>query len=206
MPFFRNFTPSEIVAMNLVRIAVTARLAFAIAVIVAPFVAAQAADSKEAAAPPVGTEPQTTSATYGDWVLRCAKAPDGAPIQKTCEIVQSFQLQGQQGVFAQLAIGRPDPKGALHVIAELPPTITFPSTVKLAVDEKDTQPLELAWKRCLPGPGCYADAELKDDVAKRWKSQTGNGRLSFKDGAGRDAVIPFSFRGLGPALDALAKS
>ena len=54
---------SENVTMNLVRIAVSA---FAIAT---ASTAVQAAD----APPPVSAEPQNTSATYGDWILRCSR-------------------------------------------------------------------------------------------------------------------------------------
>ena len=56
--------------MNIVRIAASA---FAIAAV--SFVGARAAD----APPPVGNEPQNTSATYGDWILRCSKPTDTAP-------------------------------------------------------------------------------------------------------------------------------
>ncbi|MDB5397878.1 MAG: invasion protein [Rhodospirillales bacterium] len=197
--------------MNMVRIAASVRFAGAALIFAAasiaiagPLGAARAADAPAPA--PVGAEPQNTSATYGDWILRCSRVGDGAAAQRVCEIVQPFQLQGQQGVFAQLAIGRTGAKDPLRVTAEMPATITFPSTVKLLTDEKDMQPLELTWKKCLPGAGCFADAEFKDDSVKRWKTQTGSGRLTFKDGMGRDLVIPFSFRGLPQALDGLAKS
>jgi invasion protein IalB len=186
--------------MNIVRIAAAALFLTA-----ASIASAQAADAPAAPAP-VSAEPQNTSATYGDWILRCSHTGEGAASQRVCEIVQPFQLQGQQGIFAQLAIGRTGPKDPLRVTVQLPATITFPSTVKLMIDEKDTQPIELTWKKCLPGAGCFADAEFKDDTAKKWKAQTANGRLTFKDGLGRDLVIPFSFRGLPQALDGLAKS
>ena len=188
--------------MNFVRIA--APLSLLGAMFLTTVASAQAADAPAPA--PVSAEPQNTSATYGDWILRCTHSGEGAAAQRICEIVQPFQLQGQQGIFAQLAIGRTGPKDPLRVTVQLPATITFPSTVKLQTDEKDTQPIELSWKKCLPGAGCFADAEFKDDSAKKWKGQTANGRLTFKDGMGRDLVIPFSFRGLPQALDGLAKS
>jgi invasion protein IalB len=193
--------------MILVRIANAVRRSGAIVLVAATaLVGASIANAQAADAPAVGAEPQNTSATYGDWILRCARAGDGAAAQRICEIVQAIQLQGQQGVFAQIAIGRAGAKDPLHITAELPATITFPSTVKMLTDEKDTQPVELTWKKCLMGAGCFADSEFKDDMAKRWKLQTGNGRLLFKDGTGRDLVVLFSFRGLPQALDGLAKS
>jgi hypothetical protein len=39
----------------------------------------------------------------------------------------------------------------------------------------------------------------------RWRAQNEGGRLMFKNGAGQDVVVPISFKGLGPALDAFAK-
>lgn len=182
--------------MKLVRIAASA---FAVAALSA---AVHAADAP--APPPVSAEPQNTSATYGDWTLRCSKASEAAP--RSCEVVQSFQVKDQQGVFALLAIGKVGPKEPLKITFEMPPNVTFPSTVKLGVDEKDTQPVELAWLRCLPGNGCYATADLKEEQVKKWRAQSGVGRLTFKDGLGRDIPLPFSFRGLAQALDGLAKS
>jgi invasion protein IalB len=181
--------------MTMLRIAASA---FAIATAAATV--AYAADPP----PPVSAEPQNTSATYGDWILRCSKATDTAP--RTCEVVQSFQVQGQQGVFALLAIGKIGAKDTLHVTYAMQPNISFPSTVKLLTDEKDTQPVELSWIKCIPGNGCFATADMKDDQIKRWKAQTGMGKLTFKDGFGRDVPIAFSFRGLVQALDGLAKS
>jgi invasion protein IalB len=83
--------------------------------------------------------------------------------------------------------------------------VTFPSSVRLAVDAKDAQPSDLAWRRCVPG-GCVADNEVKEDIVRRWRQQTASGQLRFKEGDGRDVVMPFSFRGLAQALDALPKS
>ena len=186
--------------MNMVRIAAM------VVIVTGSAVGAHAADKEPAAPPPVSAEPQNTSATYGDWILRCAKAPEGAAVPRLCEIVQSFQLQGQQGLFAQLAIGRLSPKDPLRLTLNMQPNVSFPSTVKLAVDDKDTQPVELIWRKCVGAAGCFADGDFKDETMKRWKAQTGMGRLQFKDGAGRDLTISFSFRGLPQALDGLAKS
>lgn len=47
---------------------------------------------------------------------------------------------------------------------------------------------------------------MKDDLLQHWRAQTTQGQLRFKDSAGRDVALPFSFRGLAQALDALAKS
>jgi invasion protein IalB len=166
---------------------------------------AETKEAPAASAPAqVSADPQNTSATYGDWVVRCNRAGEGAQILRICEVVQSIQVQGQ-GLIAQIALGRPTPKEALRVTALLPSNISFPSIVKIGVDDKDTQGTDLIWRRCVQG-GCFADTEMKDETLKRRKNQTGNGQLQFKDSAGRDIDVPFSFRGLSQAMDGLAKT
>ncbi len=157
-----------------------------------------------AAAAPVSADPQDTTATYGTWTLRCQHSAPGAPTARLCAVIQAIQFQGQQGVVAQIVVTRATPKDPMHIAIILPPNISFPSTVKAMIDEKDTQPVELAWQRCLPN-GCVAEAELKEDALKRWKAQSDAGRLEFRDAQGRDLAMPFSFKGFAQALDGYAK-
>ena len=153
--------------------------------------------------PPSAAGPDNTTATYGDWTLRCTMT-SGASSKRSCEIVQSIVLQGQTAPLSQLAIGRMTPGDPLYFTAVLPTNVTFPSTVRIALDERDKQPVELAWTRCLP-TGCFASLAVTDPVLKRWRVQDSGGRLIFKNGAGQDVSVPISFRGLGRALDALQK-
>ena len=172
---------------------------------VAPVPPAPAAKPAEPA--PVSAVPQSTTATFADWVLRCRR-PDGAPEgQVSCEVAQTLQVQGQ-GPIAEIAFGRPPGvagfKEPMRLVVVLPNNVSFPGTVLMSVDEKDTKPIELAYRRCLPA-GCFADAEASNDLLARWRPQGERGRIAFKDGSGRDVTLPFSFRGLSQALDAMAK-
>lgn len=163
---------------------------------------AQPSAPKPAARPPISAEPNMTTASFGDWVLRCQKLPENAG-GRVCEVAQTMQVQGQSAPIAQFAIGRAGKSEPLRGTAVVPPSVSFPSHVQVALD-KDTPPLELEWRRCLPG-ACLADLVLKEDQLKRWRAASENGRLVFKDATGRERVIALSFQGLGPALDALAK-
>jgi len=154
-------------------------------------------------APQKDAGPDTTTATYGDWILKCQPAA-GKPGQRTCEVLQSIVIQGQTGPIAQLAFGRMAPGEALYLTAVLPTNITLPSVVRLSIDEKDAQGADLPWTRCLQ-TGCYATLPMTDAMLARWRAQDGPGRLLFKSGAGQDTVLPMSFRGLARALDALGK-
>lgn len=199
------------------------RIAASICAAIVPLIAvsgalAQSAPARPAAAqqPPntsvaqakTDTAADMTTATFGDWQLRCrAGVPASAnqpAVLRSCEVVQSVIIQGQTAPFAQLAFGKPEPSAPLHFTAVLPTNVSFPSTVKIMQDEKDKQPVELAWTRCLPG-GCFASIATKDDFLKRWRAQEEAGRFVFRNSAGQEMAIPFSFRGLGRALDALAK-
>jgi invasion protein IalB len=150
---------------------------------------------------------EQTTATYGDWQIRCQLTPAvaGQSARRSCELVQSVVLQGQTAPFAQLGFGRLAAAGPIFFTAVVPTNVTFPSSVKVALDGNDKQPpLEIPWTRCLPG-GCFASIEIKDDVMKRWRTQSQSGRVTFKNGAGQDLAVPISFKGLAQALDAFAK-
>jgi invasion protein IalB len=155
--------------------------------------------------PPVDpANPQATTATYGDWVVRCQMLTiDGKPL-RSCEIAQTVTLQGQTAPIAQIALGRPKPDLPLFATVLVPPNVAFPSTLRVSIDDKDPRPVELNWSRCLPS-GCYANLRLPDSAIALWRSQTKLGRIVFRTGAGQELGVPFSFRGLAAALDALGK-
>jgi invasion protein IalB len=182
------------------------RMAFGIFLFWASIAGAQQSASPPQATPApqpvVSSVPQSTTATYGDWILQCQLRAEGAP-RRACEVVQTLQLEGK-GPIAQILVGRPNPKVPSLVSVILPPNVSFPSSVLLSVDEKDTQPAGLAWQRCTPA-GCVAAAEIQDDLLRRWRLQTERGRIQFKESDGREIVLPFSFRGLAQALDAMGK-
>lgn len=158
----------------------------------------------KAAPPSVGPQPVATTATYGDWTLRCEANPGGDTAQNFCEVVQTIQLAGKQAPAAQVAFGRPDHGPALHVIAALPVNVAFPSTARVAVGDADPRPVDLEWKRCLPG-ACFADATATDEALGRWRAASAPGRLRYTDAANREVVLPVSFRGLAQALDAMGR-
>lgn len=164
------------------------------------------AAGQKAASPakPVSNDPetQTTTATFGDWVLRCQKT--AAPARRICEVLQSVMIKAQSAPFAQIVFGKPTPTDALHLTVAVPINISLPSSVRVAADEKDQQPIELSWTRCVPG-GCVADAAPREDLLKRWRALSEPGRVTFKNAVGQDVIMPISFRGLAQALDALAK-
>jgi invasion protein IalB len=141
---------------------------------------------------PAAPEADMTTATFGDWMLRCRQNEAGKP-GRTCEVVHTVMIQGQTAPFAQLALGRLAPGQPLILTAVVPVNVTFPSTLRVSLDEKDPKPFEMAWARCLPG-GCFASLAVDADALARWRTQDEGGRITFKNGAGQDTAVVISFR------------
>ena len=145
--------------------------------------------------------PQRTTATYEDWTVRCET--QGTPAVKSCEMLQAVNIQGQSNPITQIAIGKATKTEPLKLVLLVPINVWLPTGVKLMIDDKDPG-LAAAYKRCVPA-ACFADVELKDDVVKKMRARTENGRLEFKDATQKDVAMPVSFKGFGQAFDALAK-
>lgn len=168
---------------------------------------AQLSKSAPAATPEVSrvvdAEPNSTSASFGDWVLRCQRLGNGADVQHVCEVAQQIHGQDQQNPVGELAIGRLKKGDPLRLTFVLPVNVTFLKPPTFSADGSVPEPLDLGWRKCLPG-GCIADALLKDDVLRRWKTQKVAGRITWTDAAGRDLAVQLSSRGLTQAIDALS--
>ena len=158
--------------------------------------------SDRAAETPVSTDPTMTTAVFGDWMLRCVKGGDAA--KPICEIVQSIVVEGQQAPIAQIALGRVEAAKPMNVTVVLPNNVTLLSTPRLALDDADKKPADLAWQRCVPG-GCFASTEAGEDLLERWAKAAKPGKLIFVEGSGQPVALPFSLRGFTQALGALSK-
>jgi invasion protein IalB len=152
----------------------------------------------------VDAEPNSTLANFGDWSLRCQRIGNAAESQRVCEVAQQIRAEDQQNPVAELAIGRLKKDGPLRLTVVLPVNVTFSNTPSFSADGKAPEPLDLGWRKCLPG-GCIADALLKDDVLQRLKIQENAGRITWTNAEGRNLAIGLSFRGLSRAMDALSK-
>lgn len=163
------------------------------------------ANAAAPAAPPVSADPASTSATYGDWVLRCQRVGEGDKAQRLCEVAQTLQVQGQQAPIAQIAFGRVNPSEPLRFTVALPSNISLPGSVVISFGEKVATPMAMSWRRCVPG-ACIADGAPNAEDMKALRAAAEPGRLVFKDAAGRDVTLPLSFRGFAQAVDALQKT
>ncbi|HEV2512030.1 invasion associated locus B family protein [Bosea sp. (in: a-proteobacteria)] len=146
------------------------------------------------------SQPDNTTATYGDWVMRCQQSVAA----RVCEIVQTLEQQGQRGPIALVAIGRPVKSEPIKLVIQVPPNLALgdKASVRVVVAEKDEA--VAVFQRCLPG-GCFAEASLSDDVFKRWRGLSEAGQMRYLDAGKREITLPLSFRGFPAAAEALLR-
>ena len=145
---------------------------------------------------------QSTSATYDDWVVRCVT--QGQPPQKACDMEQIAQMQGKNTPVSRVAVPRPVKGQAVKIVIQLPVNAWLPVGIRVQMNDKDPG-LAGTYTYCVPA-GCFAEVDLTEDAQKRFRAATEQGRILFKNAAQQDVALPLSFKGFGPAFDALAKS
>jgi invasion protein IalB len=161
---------------------------------------AQQRPAQAAPAPGAVSQPDNTTATYGDWVLRCQQSVAA----RVCEIVQTLEQQGQRGPIALVAIGRPVKDEPIKLVIQVPPNLSLGDKVGVRVSVADKDEATAIFQRCLPG-GCFAEAALSDDVLKRWRGLSEAGQMRYLDAGRREVALPLSFRGFPAAAEALLR-
>ena len=161
----------------------------------APATAASAA----AASPEAPAAPAVKTTRFEDWELTC-REPEGAPRQ--CEVVQT--LVAEERPIARIAVGKSPGNGAMAIAVNLPAAVAFGMPVTLAGKDGADPQVALSWRRCGPA-GCFADVTPAAELFTEWSSHQGEGRMAFLDMNDRPVSLPYSFRGLGAALKALAE-
>ncbi|MCP4564011.1 MAG: hypothetical protein GY873_30380 [Bosea sp.] len=151
-------------------------------------------------APGAVSQPDNTTASYGDWVLRCQQSVAA----RVCEVVQTLEQQGQRGPIALVAIGRPVKEEPIKLVIQVPPNLSLGDKAAIRVTIADKDEAVAVFQRCLPG-GCFAEASLSDDVFKRWRGFSEAGQMRYLDAGKREVALPLSFRGFPAAAEALQR-
>jgi invasion protein IalB len=151
---------------------------------------------------PVSGDPQLTTATFGDWVERCQRVNAAGESRRMCEVATTVTASGQSQPLAEIAIGRAKKSDPLHLTLVLPVNVAFPSAPKISLGD-DSEPLELAWRNCLPA-GCFADGAFAADTQRAWREGK-QAKVESKAAGGQAFNFAVSLRGLPQALDAMAR-
>ena len=159
------------------------------------------AEAPKKDAEPISSDPQLTTATFGDWVERCQRVNAGGETKRVCEVSSTVTASGQSQPLAELAIGRAKKTDPLRLTLVLPVNVSFPSTPKIQAEGDD--PLEFAWRQCIPA-GCFADTAFAADSQRAWRDAK-TAKVESKAAGGQGFSFNVSLRGLPQALDALVK-
>jgi invasion protein IalB len=118
-------------------------------------------------------------------------------------MAQVTQAQGSNSPFSRVAVAQPAKGQAIKLIAQLPVNASFASNVRIQTGDTDPG-IAAPFARRIPG-GCFADFDLKEDVLKKFRGSSGNGKLTFSDSTGHEVAVPISFNGFAQAFDALVR-
>jgi invasion protein IalB len=159
---------------------------------------------KPQVAPPAAPSdlPQSTTATYANWVVQCQTRTGQTP-EKACEMAQVTQMQNNNAPFSRVAVAQPVKGQPVRLVVQVPVNASFAETVKIQTGDSDPG-IAAPFARCIPG-GCFAEFDLKDDMLKKLRASSSTGKLTFADAGGHDVSVPVSFSGFAQAFDALAK-
>jgi invasion protein IalB len=172
------------------------------------------ATSPPAATPPAPAAPAAlpdrTQAIFGDWLMRCeTQRPQGQPVARVCETAITMNDQRGQAI-AQIVLGRIGRTDAYRMLVQLPLELRVDQAARLVLDPTANPPeaITLPFRLCSASRGgCFGEMEaLAPVLVTRMRARgDGPGRLDFRDSAGREVQITFSFRGFAQAMDALAR-
>ena len=160
--------------------------------------------AQPAPAKPVGAEPGATTATWGDWLMRCQRIGEGDKAIRACVVAQTIQVADRPAPLAQIALGRVPGDAGLHLTAALPVNLSFPASVQVTPAGTGAPTITLEVRRCVPA-ACFAETRLSDEQIKALGAGEAQGRLSFRSATGQTVAVPISPRGLLQAIAALDK-
>ncbi|MBS7792934.1 invasion associated locus B family protein [Roseococcus sp. SDR] len=152
-----------------------------------------------AQAPAPAAAPNVTNASFGDWILRCETRQNGP---RGCEVLQSLQDQRRQPV-AQFAFGRAQRGDPMRLIVLIPANVTVVHPMLIQLPDR-AAPIPVTLRACGPR-GCVAETDVSAGQLTRLRAREAQGRLEYRDALGGEVALPFSTRGFGQALDALAR-
>lgn len=155
-----------------------------------------AAMAAEAATPP--EKPLQTTATYGNWTVRCRADAEGGEA-KLCEMVQSLTAANAKGAIANIALGKPSEGVTMRLVVQIPNAVTLTEPVKISIAGDDLA--SLPYQTCFPN-FCVAQTELSLEAIERFKA-AGDFILAFQDRTRRTVNVKASLKGFTAAYTQL---
>lgn len=152
-----------------------------------------------------GNAVSTTSASYGNWLLRCESRQVETKTVKACEVSTNVTVKGENGASgtaAVVAFGRHPDKEGWQVALQLPIIVWLPTGAKL--DIGDEAPLvDANFVACRPTL-CSAGATVADSVIARLRSATTDLSINYRAQTQQAVKVTLPVNGLSDALTALS--
>lgn len=142
-------------------------------------------------APP---QPSETTEKFGAWTVRCVQQAESA--ERACEVL--LAIQGQGGLIAQIAVGRPQGGEGTLVVARTPLGVLLSDPVTVAPAEDEAAAVALPFVTCLAN-GCLAQALIAGDRLGALVSKE-MATVGFAERSGRKIQISVPLAGLRDAL------
>lgn len=178
-------------------------LAVLAAVAAVPAGAMAQAPARGAAPPPAAPAaravpvPDRTTASYGDWTLRCQQAAGAEG--RSCDVMLTVLDQRAQPL-VQLVMRRGPGPANLVLTAQVGVSATVSEPARLLVGE--TAISTLPFQRCLV-QGCFAEVQQEEAQITGAAGQAEALQLQYRNGEGAPLAFPIPLRGLAAALQAL---
>ena len=141
------------------------------------------------------TQPSQTTATFGNWTVRCQ--PVSGTGTKACEMLQAISTTS--GTIANLAIGRLPGNQDLRLVVQLPIGVSLSETVDIEVPGADVT--RATFEACFPNL-CVAQATLSDDALEAFKASDAL-TIAFKDRTKKNVALKASLNGFSAAYGSM---
>lgn len=160
------------------------------------------AGSLPATSPPrdqgAAPRPDRTTATYGDWVLRCELPAAGG--EQSCEVTQTV-LDGRGQPLIQIVARRGSAADQVVVSIHVAANATVSEPLRLSADSGSA--VVAPFRRCTPR-GCFAETQSPHGELAALAGRGEGGKVEYRDGDGGAVSVPVSLRGLGASLVAFS--
>jgi len=159
--------------------------------------AAKDKDAPASAAPAGGGASRPEVKRFKDWALTCTTPKDGK--DKRCYIFQNLLLKKGGQRLLNVVVGHLGAEGKPAAILTLPLGISLPPGASIRVDEGE--PVRFAIERCTT-QGCAGGVEIDEQLLAALKRGK-QAKVSFRDAARREIVVPVSLSGFTAAYNRL---
>jgi len=144
-------------------------------------------------------EPKQTTATYGDWTVRCATR--NTDTGRICELVQSVRTRGNRGILTQIAIGKLPGAKVMKMVFQVPTNVLLANGVTLTLDGTDV--LNANFLFCTPS-SCLAELEFTAEIQTKLQ-QAKKAAIKFVMVNRKDISVPMSLKGFADAFIGITK-